>query len=652
MFRFNRLAMTWMLVLGLPVMASAEPRLLTLKQLEAQFEDESIHPTAKALKVQLLKSCNGCHIQTKEYEATFLAQFGDFSKAGVANRYAGVGTVNSSVLYNQVEINRMPTQGHLPLQQKTALLQSIRAWIEAGSPLLENVPTKAAKDENFLVRVIAQDLPTVKDKANTRYISLVHLFNNPETQVRIPKIREAVFKLVNSLSWKKELVRPTVLDKEGLVLRIDMKNYEWSADQWKSIERTYPYILDHWQLGGTSRQLMTQLVQATGTATPIVRGDWMVSQMSIPPLYNVFMSLPESSQALEKILNISVENNVATGNNVIRWAFASSGVSQHNRMIERHQVGGDGYYWKSYDFDGDEGEKDIRKNPLGLGVQKAPPAKDSFKHAGGEIIFSLPNGLQGYMLVAASGKRIDVAPVEIVSDIEQPDRNVINGLSCMRCHDRGLIRKEDQVAAAQNLSQFNSDTRTTVEALYRSRNPELKGVFENDIQRFQVSLAALGIYGAEPIREAVAVYNSPVSRNLFLSEMGLTDETAKDVLARLGSMKTQSPLRTRFEPLQRRAALGLKRPTVEASIKQIQQSLIEEYIQMSLPSVILEKLKPQPPVKPPVTKPALTEEDEDSREYTRSRASSTERRSYSTTTIINGVVQESSSGNVSITIYR
>jgi hypothetical protein len=651
MLRFNGLIMIWLLALAMPLGAGAQERLLTLKQLEAQFAGENLQPTAKVLKKELLNSCYGCHIQTKDYEAAFLHQFGDFSKVGVVNRYAGVGTVNSSVLYNQVEINRMPTQGHLPLAQKTALLKSIQAWIEAGSPLLENVTPQKAKDESYLIRVIAKDLALLKGKASTtRYISLVHLYNNPETQVRLPKIREAVFKLVNSLSWQGKLVRPTILDQAGLVLRIDLADYSWTVDQWKSIERAYPYILDHWQLGGTDRQVMTNLVQATGTVTPIVRADWMVSQVSIPPLYNVFISLPETAAQLETHLGINVAENVASASNVIRWAFASSGVSQHNRMIERHNIGQGGYYWKSYDFDGDEGDKDVRKNPLGIGAVKTS-GKDAFKHAGGEIIFSLPNGLQGYMLVAANGKRIDVAPVEIVSDIEQPDRNVVNGLSCMRCHSEGLIRKEDQVASSQNLSQFSSESRAAVESLYRSRKPEFKSIFEKDIARFQSSLGQLGINGAEPIREAVAVYNSPVSRSLLLSELGLTPDTLQDILNRLGSLKTQSPLRTRFEPLQRRAALGLKRPTVEANIKQIQQALIEDYIQMSLPSFLLEKLKPAPP-KPLIYKQEQIREPEPSQEYTRFQTGGSERTTYSTTTTINGVIQERSSESVTITIYR
>ncbi len=49
------------------------------------------------------------------------------------------------------------------------------------------------------------------------------------------------------------------------------------------------------------------------------------------------------------------------------------------------------------------------------------------------------------MLIDGRGNRIEKGPTEIVRDNKQADGAVINGISCMSCHNRGLIEKTDQL---------------------------------------------------------------------------------------------------------------------------------------------------------------------------------------------------------------
>ena len=104
--------------------------------------------------------------------------------------------------------------------------------------------------------------------------------------------------------------------------------------------------------------------------------------------------------------------------------FSDSGVSNNNRVLERH-ISRYGAYWKSYDFAGSVGKQDIFTNPL------------SFTHDGGEIVFNLPNGLQAYYLADAGGNRLDAAPISIVRNPAASDPTVRNGLSCIGCHTEG-----------------------------------------------------------------------------------------------------------------------------------------------------------------------------------------------------------------------
>ena len=167
---------------------------------------------------------------------------------------------------------------------------------------------------------------------------------------------------------------------------------------------------------------------------PSVHIDWFIAQASLPPLYHDLLSLPSTDKELETRLGVDVDSNLrnAPGVRVWRAGFNNSGVSNNNRMVERHRSI-HGAYWKSYDFAGSVGTQNIFNHPL------------DFTHDGGEVIFNLPNGLQGYYLVNATGSRLDAAPINIVSNPAASDPTVRNGLSCFGCHTEGMKTFEDQV---------------------------------------------------------------------------------------------------------------------------------------------------------------------------------------------------------------
>jgi hypothetical protein len=112
------------------------------------------------------------------------------------------------------------------------------------------------------------------------------------------------------------------------------------------------------------------------------------------------LKLPSTDIELERQLRIDVAEDIRK-ELVQRAGFNGSGVSQNNRMLERHRTGF-GAYWRSYDFASNLGRKNLFRHPLGPGE-----APSLFQQDGGEIIFNLPNKLQAYMLVDARGNRID-----------------------------------------------------------------------------------------------------------------------------------------------------------------------------------------------------------------------------------------------------
>src|SRR5207248_5965596 len=137
-------------------------------------------------------------------------------------------------------------------------------------------------------------------------------------------------------------------------------------------------------------------------------------------------------------------------------------------------------------------------HPLGPGPltpTPLPPGErgggEGFRPDGGEIIFNLPNGLQGYLLVDGQGRRINEGPTKIVSVKNRPDPTVINGISCMTCHARGMIEKADQIRGhvEKNPSSFNDDEIRLTRALYPPEN-EMTALLRRDAERFLKAVAA------------------------------------------------------------------------------------------------------------------------------------------------------------------
>jgi hypothetical protein len=266
--------------------------------------------------------------------------------------------------------------------------------------------------------------------------------------------------------------------------------------------------------------------ETTGSRLPYVRGDWFVFAASRPPLYHDVLQLPLTDRELEKTLQIDVAENIRQ-ERVARAGFNGSGVSRNNRLIERHESPF-GAYWKSYDFGGNAQRKNLFAHPLG------PDDSDSsFQHDGGELIFNLPNGLQAYLLVDAAGNRIDKGPTEIVSDPKQADRHVVNGISCMSCHARGMIDKTDQVRAQvqKNADAFSKEEVDKVLALYLPRDA-FGQLIKEDAERFKLAVESTGapLSATEPVTALALRFEAEVDVKQAAAELGLTPS---EFLARL-----------------------------------------------------------------------------------------------------------------------
>ena len=468
------------------------------------------------------QSCLICHGENGSYRESLIIEH----KALIDDGKVIPGNPDDSVFYQRlIETNvakRMPL-GQPPLDPEA--IETIRQWIAVGAPDWNAIPMP---ETDFITTDTV--LETIENHVNSlsplersfaRYFTLTHLYNAGETTEVLNAYRRALSKLINSLSWGRTVVKPHPIDAEQTIFYIDLRDYEWDvrSDAWTQIEQTYPYKMTFDAPTQTHlREKLTTLQQEMNCEVPFVHIDWFLATASLPPLYHDILALPETDRELETELKVSVTENLlnAPGKRVWRAGFNNSGVSRHNRVVERH-TSQHGAYWKSYDFAGSAESQNIFTHPL------------DFIHDGGEIIFNLPNGLQAYFLVDGEGNRLDVAPTDIVSNPAASDPAVRNGLSCIGCHTEGMKTFEDEVRAVVEQADNPPFNKERALDLYVEKTV-MDALVAEDTQRYRTALeAAGGVFGGiEPVQRLHEAFQGPLDAAHAAAAVGLETETFRE----------------------------------------------------------------------------------------------------------------------------
>ena len=463
------------------------------------------------------QSCNICHGPDGAYKESLLMEHNALIEKGSVVP----GNPDASELYNRLlttdTAKRMPLgQPQLPAQS----INTIRNWILAGAPDWAVTSTTSGDfiSPSEVLSTIETHLMSLApfDRAFARYFTMTHLYNAGESVGILQEYRKALYKLVNSLSWGSTVTNPQPIDPQGTIFHIDLRHYEWDVNNaWTQIETEYPY---HIPFDAPTQSALKEQLRRLQTEMkadiPAIHADWFVAQASLPPLYHDLLSLPLTDRELETRLEVDVVRNLvnAPGVRVWRAGTNNSGVSNNNRVIERH-TSRYGAYWKSYDFAGSVGTQNIFTHPL------------SFTHDGGEVIFNLPNGLQAYYVTNASGFRLDDAPINIVSNPAASDPTVRNGLSCFGCHTEGMKTFEDEVRSVIESNATPAYDKEQALRLYVEQS-EINALLQEDTDRYKEALEATGgaFGGIEPISRFHEVFQGTVDAAYAAAVVGLEME--------------------------------------------------------------------------------------------------------------------------------
>lgn len=496
----------------------------------------------------LKANCSGCHTGPTAKKFDYV----DDLDALLANGKVQGADPVGSLLYQKIDIGAMP-QGAPPLDQ--AEKAAIYDWIDQCTVASVSDPgdPPACVGKNPFIstdQMLNAMLSGINnfneiepaDHPFIRFFTLTHLWNAGFCDEQIDAQRHALAKLLNSLSNKGKIRVPTPVDPERTIFRFDLRDYAWDAELWELLVFENEYAVQYTQPKAVQLQTLTK------TTVPFQWGDWFVTDASEAPLYDKVLyenvlkvkadvlnpADPMTRFQLEANLGIDVQAEiddelVNDTQTTSRAGFQFSGVSEQNRVIERHEFPGtfSRSYWISYDFLTEVDLGNIFYHPL------------DFVEDGGEIIFNLANGLQAYLLVNKEGQRIDEASTDIVNNKEEGGDKIKNGRSCMGCHYQGMRAVDDEIRGfvENQVGAFDAETIEKVQHLYPSIE-DFGELLDQDGDVFMSQLVKTGapvlIAGKEVISAVYHAFEDPyIDEARAAAELGIPAQT---LLPKIGQL--------------------------------------------------------------------------------------------------------------------
>jgi hypothetical protein len=200
----------------------------------------------------------------------------------------------------------------------------------------------------------------------------------------------------------------------------------------------------------------------------------------------------------------------------VRAGTTKSRISRQDRLVQRDdiEVRG-GALWQSFDFEDDANES-IFEDPFG------------FAAGGTEAIFTLPNGMLGFIIADADGNIVEDS--DILLDTNQNNFRAVTSISCSNCHASGLIPVVDEVrevslANAREIG-LDRDEVEQLEGIYVSPQ-EFARIVQDDSQGFYqraLQLADLPTQGGDPASNVFLRFDQDLRIADVAGDLGVTPE--------------------------------------------------------------------------------------------------------------------------------
>jgi hypothetical protein len=344
----------------------------------------------------------------------------------------------------------------------------------------------------------------------------------------LDKDRDGLNKMMNMLSVEAKIEQAVPVNPEETLYRIDLRDFGWDravsvegqnfADVWEAIAANNPYAVEF--VGDDADDAKDD----TQTAFPIMFSDQMMDVAIIGNLYYAIIEV-DVNQPLNTFitdtLGIDVAQNIVDEEQ-IRAGTTQSRISRQDRLVERDDIEVRlGALWQSFDFE-DNANESIFEDPF------------NFTPGGTEAIFTLPNGMLGFIIADAAGAIVEDS--DILLDTNQNNFRAITSVSCSNCHATGFIPVVDEVrdiaiANARDIG-LNRDEVEQLEGIYVSPQEFARQVTEDSQGFYQAALqrADLPIQGGDPVSSVFLRFDQDITIKDAAGDLGLTPDDLKQNL--------------------------------------------------------------------------------------------------------------------------
>jgi mono/diheme cytochrome c family protein len=490
----------------------------------------------------LRTNCGGCH--GNEAAANSSCKAGmcyieDIDEL-IRNGKIVPGDPNASLLYQRISKDEMPPAG-VTQRLNDDEIQDIAQYI-----LGLKAPAVQRCDDQFIswddvYQAIERDILTEdsEDRPFLRYLSIANRYNAGVCDAQLEPERWAMSKFINSISQDSSIHEPEeVVGTEKTVYRIDLRDYQLDVDSgpfevngtqfddgWEAIIANNNFAVEF--EGDSAENVIVQ----SETNVPLMFSDAVIDEATVGNLYYGLLRLEDNRDAQLDLLKVDQQGNF-DDQTAIFAATTQSEISEQERFMRRdEQDGARGlYYWESFDLDANVAGNSVFDRPLDFNLAAN----------GSESLFSLPNGLQAYMIFDEAGNRLEESP--ILFDNAQNDNVMRAGVSCMTCHDNGVVQFEDEVR------QFALDNRLDVAEAAEDAGFEFEDVLElypdnadlkeqlvDDATNYRGALADAGVptNGSDPVSDTFIRFDKDVKIADVSGFLAYPVENLENDLARL-----------------------------------------------------------------------------------------------------------------------
>ncbi len=506
-------------------------------------DQPSARDLAEAAAQNILNSeCGSCHggQLTPATAEAGMNYIGDMDQLVATGKVIPLDSAGSRII-QRMQAGEMPPvrSGRPPVSQANInivaqFIDNELFWEDVDAPNVNCPDNRFSYDDLYIE--VANDLQGLDadDALTARYISLTNRFQAGVCAdgTALDRDRDALTKLVNALSTDTTVTAPVPVNRDETLYRIDLEDYGWDEPVTVVIDGIATDFVDKWEAIVANNVYAVPFdgddaddaVADSGTTVPVMFADSMLDAAAIGNLYYALIDVNVNDTLDNFILNdlqIDVAANLENEDQV-RAGTTRSRISRQDRMVQRDDIEvRAGVLWQSFDFLDDQNES-IFEDPFG------------FAEGGTEAIFTLPNGMFGYII--ADENSVIVEDSDILLDSSQNNFRAITSVSCSNCHQTGLIPVVDEVRdiAIDNArnSGLNNDDIEQLEGVYPDADEFARIVADDSSAFYQSALgrANLPIQGVDPISFVFLRFDQDVTLADAAGDLGITPDDLEQEL--------------------------------------------------------------------------------------------------------------------------